>query len=1488
MNRTFKVCFNKARGALMVVNEITSSVQAKGTKTVVAAAVASALMAGAAGLQAAESPELVLDWDTVTIATDGYKLPTFKFHSGKGQVTHIQTNADANKLFNDLIANDKGLNGILTAIGQVDSGKKTGILAGFAGGYNFWDAETASVLNLGKTLLDADAIDKLKQQMVTFDAKQFELLHGDTNILIGGSDSAPVLIGSVGGDRIVNANVKYRLFVSDFEWKPDPIAVTREGSSNVEIQSGNLLGHVNGSSAINVGLPMTVVVKTGSGTKVGAVKMAAGSTSSVLTGDSTLNITGTGCAAGAFAGGSAIALGGTANSEVRGNSTIVLNNTTKNEPNGSINTLSVGLVGGGLSVATLGGSSSSTVAGMTTIELQKGLAIGVLGGGAALAFDPTDVYDKVSAEVDAFLKENKKDDNFEFQIDDNLKHATGTATATSGDVGIKVGSGATVAGIVGGGLAGSYQYGDASASATSKATVGDVVIQLGDTVETGKALTDEEKGKLFKTVKDLGTAIQTSDKDLSKIKTAALDFVQKIDDFEGVTVGVVGGGIAAAWDRNRGSNNGDFTAKATSTVNSVGIQVNSGYNVALVGGGIAAGSGHSKTGEDLLASANVTGDVVMNFAGGETIGVMGGGAAIWTGSDEAHDGIGAEANVRNVKLNVVGGDVDGIFGGGLAVDDTNPLKGTERVPTKNASAHVNTVTINAQSGNIGRLAVDSFEHIQNQPGSDTAQPGMVQYLKDALNGIEAKKVAILAGGMSGGMRADGDLKVTAGSVVDKATIVLGGTTVVGEENDAKRGNVFGGGFAVAGAGAYVGESNIQVSGATINGDIYGGGIAVGGKYTDPLYNNAASEVGTSNIILASGTLNGDLHVGGLTYEPDGASAAKSTVKTANVTLAKDFVFKGKTIDGSGADKSSLTILDGYDFQPVDETPQTRDAKSVVITGFDDLNSTGAVTGASYDFGGKDNTTVNGVFDFESVVNGADKTMTIESGAVAVKGTYDNAFDVDQGVLALGSDATTTAAIDAMGLYAGDAALYLSGTVDLTNKHITIGKTDAADGVTIGSNGMLIVDASVTGNEEEGKTIVTEVTGKVNGEDGSALHFVNVADQGLVKVETTIDPNNWTVDNVLFEVKKGDNNTYSFDVVTDAGKLDDLGLSGFDGNALGAISKQDDAASEAIKDLLDQTNGAVTSGDKRHAQINAALNLAAAGGVQTAGIETAMMGVDKATKRASLTNVFNDGWTGFAEVTGTQLKLGGDRGALETKTELGGIAVGGEYTVGDMTFGVLGNFGTGDVKGEGDNGGVKNDVDYYGIQAYAGKRFGQFNVVGQMGYVMTDNDIKHDFGDEVKVDADVFTIGARGEMAWAINDKWTAVPYVGLNYLRVATDGYTTKTGFKVGSVDQNLVNLPIGVAVAGDCSVHGGWTVRPTVDVAYVRTFGDTDLDATTGVGATNIGTTLDVWSENVGRLNVGVEARKDNMAFGFSFGGAVGDMDHSEIYGQLNAKYVF
>lgn len=73
MNRNFKVVFSKARGALMVVNEATSSVQAKGTKTVIAAAVAAlslgAGVASATGVQY-ESAEIG-SGASLTVTVDG-------------------------------------------------------------------------------------------------------------------------------------------------------------------------------------------------------------------------------------------------------------------------------------------------------------------------------------------------------------------------------------------------------------------------------------------------------------------------------------------------------------------------------------------------------------------------------------------------------------------------------------------------------------------------------------------------------------------------------------------------------------------------------------------------------------------------------------------------------------------------------------------------------------------------------------------------------------------------------------------------------------------------------------------------------------------------------------------------------------------------------------------------------------------------------------------------------------------------------------------------------------------------------------------------------------------------------------------------------------------------------------------------------------------------------------------------------------------------
>ena len=576
-------------------------------------------------------------------------------------------------------------------------------------------------------------------------------------------------------------------------------------------------------------------------------------------------------------------------------------------------------------------------------------------------------------------------------------------------------------------------------------------------------------------------------------------------------------------------------------------------------------------------------------------------------------------------------------------------------------------------------------------------------------------------------------------------------------------------------------------------------------------------------------------------------------------------------------------MNGYDFSKAEasEVALLDLPAGIVIKGFDKLDSGDLVTGANYDMGDKTSVEVTGNYEFGEILNGAaTKTMTVkEGGALAVQSAQAlaNNFVVEEGVLALGTTARTADA----GKYNEKAGLYLSGTVDLASAKINVGNVaaDVTTNVNLGSNGTLIVDATAAHEDAP----ATTVTGTINAVEGSTLHYVNVADQGIVTVDVDGKVKT-TVDNLLFKVVEvGDGqNKFTFERATGS-DLAGTGLGGFDGDALVGM-----AENEVIGSLLDQANTAITSGSQREARLNGALNLAAAGGVQTAGIEAATMGIDQATKRAALTNVFEDGWTGFVEVTGTSLKMGGDSGALETKTELGGITVGGEYTMGDITFGVMGNFGTGDVEGEGDNNGAKNDVDYYGVQGYAAKRMGQFNLVGQMGLMTTKNDVTSADGDSADIDATIFTIGARGEMAFQISKSCQAVPYVGLNYLRVATDGYNTAKGLSVDDMDQNLVSMPIGVAFSGNMDLASGWTLRPTVDVAYVHTFCDTDVEATTKFGDAAINTNLDVWSENVARVGIGLEARKDALSFGGQIGGAFGDNDHREFYGQLNVKYLF
>ena len=755
MNSTFKVVFNKARGALMVVNEATSSVQAKGTKTVIAAAV-TALMAG--GTMAGD-----LTYDSI-VKNEG----TFKFINGKGETTHILTNASVPQLIVDLNnAKDKGLSAIITALGQVNEENKTGTVFGYAGGQNYMDKNshqwmgTAAGFTGNKTY--KHIIEVVQKQFEPLDSNSTLILDKGTHTIIGDGEgnTSPVVLGMVGTDRVLNPTINFSIIGTP---KPNTLEVVRNGNSVVDIVSGNVIGAIGASSAINIGngLKLKYVFTTN-----------AGKTTTTLNGDSILNVNGTGCIAGAFAGGSAISvLDGIANSTVTGNSYFTLNNSKGNEAHGSINTLAAGIAGGGLAIGMASGDAVSKVEGSTVIDLQNGLAAGVMGGGMALSVDGGTMMDffngKLHAENNALKpinelgkKISEKLKGFSPKLTETVKTESGTALAESHDITIKVGTGMTTLGLVGGGIAATYQNNHPASSAVSTAKADNVTILLGgNEAKPDQTFDGAWKSGLISAIKNLGASGGKAKVD------KVVEFATAIDDYDGATIGVLGGGIALGYDSMRGDN-GEHSPKADASVKNVGIQVNSGYNVALVAGGFAVGSGHSLTGKDVLASANVDEDVLVNIAGGETIGLMGGGVAVWTGSKEAHKGLGVQANVDNVTFNVMGGSVDGLFGGGLAVDDSNPEVGGVYEDARNAEANVGNVNINVAGGKVGRLHVEVFNEVENYPsgeGKDT--PDMKLYLKAGLKAIQDGKAAIVGGGMAAGnsiaIAEDGSAKDAAG------------------------------------------------------------------------------------------------------------------------------------------------------------------------------------------------------------------------------------------------------------------------------------------------------------------------------------------------------------------------------------------------------------------------------------------------------------------------------------------------------------------------------------------------------------------------------------------------------------------------------------------------------------------------------------------------------------------------------------------------------
>ena len=214
---------------------------------------------------------------------------------------------------------------------------------------------------------------------------------------------------------------------------------------------------------------------------------------------------------------------------------------------------------------------------------------------------------------------------------------------------------------------------------------------------------------------------------------------------------------------------------------------------------------------------------------------------------------------------------------------------------------------------------------------------------------------------------------------------------------------------------------------------------------------------------------------------------------------------------------------------------------------------------------------------------------------------------------------------------------------------------------------------------------------------------------------------------------------------------------------------------------------------------------------------------------------------------------------------------------DITVGAGLQYGTGSLRSGVAS--IKNDIDSYGLTAYAAKKFGQAKVVGELAYLQAQNDITSaQTALNQKVDTKVYSAGIRGQYQLTAGN-FQFVPSIGLRVSRLETDA------MKVGAVnvdDQNqtYVQMPIALRINGFEQNVSGWQLAPSFKIAYVPTFGDKEIKL--------LGYEQDVLDTKPVQADFGIRALNGNMIFNADLMLGGGENGTSSLGGKVGMKYVF
>ena len=325
--------------------------------------------------------------------------------------------------------------------------------------------------------------------------------------------------------------------------------------------------------------------------------------------------------------------------------------------------------------------------------------------------------------------------------------------------------------------------------------------------------------------------------------------------------------------------------------------------------------------------------------------------------------------------------------------------------------------------------------------------------------------------------------------------------------------------------------------------------------------------------------------------------------------------------------------------------------------------------------------------------------------------------------------------------------------------------------------------------------------------------------------------------------------------------------------------------EALNAQMDAIENA--AGAYEVASLNAAANMAVAGGAFTTALDINDQVTATLNRRTSLANLnvsrAEVGITPWVDVFGTTneaKRLYGSNAGYEA--DIYGAVLGFDYTAScGSVIGLALNVGTADGNSVGDGVKVDNDTDFYGVSLYAARQFGDFNVQADLGYTQTSNDLKTNgaYGAySESLDADVFTVGVGTEFL-ASAGMVNVVPHAGIRLTTIDMD--SSKFGADYDKM--TVYQLPLGVTFSGNFEA-AGFKVAPMVDVSVVPTFGDKDAVASF-IGQD---VTTRVVDTNPVQAKLGVTAQSGAWTFGINYGLTAGGDDRMNNSLNANVRYTF